>query len=235
MYLSPSDKWPAHPRPMARAALEEARSAGWWFEPSDGHSFGRLRCAPPSQASGDESCKVPIWSTSGAADGSDTARVIEDALRKCPHEHAPPSATDPEAAARLAAGAQAHAARLIEAAAELLNKQRAIDQAEAILEAAVESDDADETEAIETASDLEHRATLADGRALAAAAQAGAHDPWPPVDGADELLRLADDLLASTAQLVTDAAGSNDAGKLQAEQDRLVEWARTLSSQLRLS
>jgi len=37
--------WPRHGRPQAAAALEEARLAGWWFRPSDGHSFGR----PPEE------------------------------------------------------------------------------------------------------------------------------------------------------------------------------------------
>ena len=137
MYLAPGDQWPLHSRPLARAALEEARAAGWWFRPSEGHTFGRLRCMPPEQDREKDACKVPVYSTSGPRDGSETARAIRDAVRKCGHDRDNQTSeqVDPEAAARLAAGALVIVARLIDATRALLRKDRALKEADELLEA----------------------------------------------------------------------------------------------------
>jgi len=139
MYLGPTEAWSRHPRPQARAALEEARDAGWWFEHSErGHAFGRLRCMPPERDPDGTACKVMVLSTSGAADGSDTARVIRDAVRKCPHYLTPPvQPPTPEAAARRASGKLAQTAALVEAAERLVTAHNSAEEAGALLEDAL--------------------------------------------------------------------------------------------------
>lgn len=80
-YLPPSATWPEHPRPLAREALNEARRAGWWLKQGS-HDFGVLLCGEPGS---EERCKIPVFSTSGPADGSETAKNIRRGLKKCPH------------------------------------------------------------------------------------------------------------------------------------------------------
>lgn len=236
MFLAPRDKWPRHPRPLARAALEEARASGWWFRPSEGHNFGRLRCIPPEQDPGHVACAVPIFSTSGPADGSETARAIRDAVRKCGHHRDDLARVlrDPESAARLAAGALAVVARLIDAATALLNNERALAEAGDIIDAALErmDDDGKIVEAETAASELERLAAIEDARARASAFQAGGGDPWPPVEGAQELVGLAVERLAAASDLLVEAMGADDEGKLAAERDRLGSVLQGLSSRL---
>lgn len=236
MYLAPRDQWPRHSRPLARAALEQARSQGWWFRPSEGHAFGRLRCRPPEQDPGNDACKVPVYSTSGPEDGSETARAILDALRKCPHDQGSQDceAPTPEAAARIAAGALAITARLIEAAQALLRKDQVLTEADDLLEDALARLDAGaEVDGVDAAvSELERLASVEDSHGLAAAAQAGAGDPWPPADGARELFTLAAERLRAVRDLVTAAKGAEEETKLAAECDRLASLLQALSSQL---
>lgn len=238
MYLSPIQHWPKHPRPQARAALEEARAAGWSFRPSAGHTFGRLRCLPPERDPESEACKVPLYSTSGSADGSDTARVIRDAVRKCPHDRGPQAENEPspEVAARLAAGQLAQIQALVEAMESLLAKEEALRDANNVIEGALRrlADDAGaETNSLEQqATEFERLASIEDGRALAAAYRAGAGRTWPPVEGARELLSLARTSLAAANGLVAAAAGSVDERRLAAERERLQEKLDRLSAVL---
>lgn len=236
MYLAPGDQWPRHSRPQARAALEEARAAGWWFRPSAGHTFGRLRCTPPDQDPGNDACKVPVYSTSGPEDGSETSRAIRDALRKCPHHRGGqvPEALTPDSAARLAAGALTLTARLIEAAQALLRKNQALTEADGVVEAALgRLDDKAAIDQAEVAvSELERLARVEDARGLAAAAGADAGDPWPPVDGAQELFTLATERLKAAGSLVMAAQGAEEEGKLAAERGRLASLLQALSTQL---
>jgi hypothetical protein len=238
MYLGPTDRWPAHSRPQARAALEEARAAGWWFRPSGGHTFGRLRCVPPERDLEQEACVVPVYSTSGTADGSDTARVIRDAVRKCPHERdfGTDGGAHPEGAARLAAGKLAQIAGLVEAAEGLLAKEAADREADDVIEDALRRLAHDIDSPIdgldERATELERLASLESGRAYAAASRVGAADPWPPRDGARELLQLARAGFKDAVDLVAAAGGSDDEGRVAAERDRLADRLERLSSLL---
>lgn len=190
----------------------------------------------PEQDPKNDACKVPVYSTSGPEDGSETARAIRDALRKCGHDRdANQQATpDPESASRLAAGALALVARLIDAAGALLAKERALAEAGEVIETALRRMDDDRAivEAEAAASELERLAAIDDARGLAAAAQAGAGDPWPPADGARELVELAVERLAAAAALIVTATGAEDEGKLGAERDRLDSLVRALSTQL---
>jgi hypothetical protein len=226
MYLGPADSWPGHPRPQARAALEEARQAGWWFKSSAGHGFGRLRCLAPEQDPDNQACKVPIYSTSGSADGSDTARVIRDAVRKCPHGRTTAAAEpDPEAHARLASGKLAQIDALIVAAQSLASEQAARNNANEILEGALRQLEEDENAHVEHLEDeiarLESEASIVRTRAHTAALRAGFGDPWPPGDGARELLALAEAVFDETVGLIARATGTNAMTRLEAERDRL--------------
>ncbi|MGI8809957.1 MAG: hypothetical protein ACR2KK_19365 [Acidimicrobiales bacterium] len=179
---------------------------------------------------------MPIFSTSGPADGSETARAIRDAVRKCGHHRDDLARVlrDPESAARLAAGALAVVARLIDAATALLNNERALAEAGDIIDAALErmDDDGKIVEAETAASELERLAAIEDARARASAFQAGGGDPWPPVEGAQELVGLAVERLAAASDLLVEAMGADDEGKLAAERDRLGSVLQGLSSRL---
>jgi hypothetical protein len=240
MYLRPADPWPRHSRPQAGAALEAARAAGWWFKPSGGHTFGRLRCLPPEHAAGSDACKVPIYSTSGAADGSDTARVIRDALRKCPHDRSPVAAEpDPEASGRLASGKLAKIAALIDAAESLVAERSARREANEVIDGALRQLAEDQDAAIdhldEAAAQLGRRAETEHGRAYSAALRAGAGEPWPPAEGAEELAELAQRALQEAMGLIVRAASSEGIGRLEAERDRLVARLERLSILLETS
>ena len=228
MFLGPADRWPKHPKSQARAALEEARAAGWWFAPSErGHNFGRLRCLPPERDPDGDACKVPIFSTAGAGDGSDTALVIRDAVRKCPHDRGAvaDNGPDPEVAARLAAGKLAQLSALVEAAEALLAKESADRKANEVVEGALrelEHDGATRTDHLDNVvAELERLASGFDGRARAAASRAGAADPWPPHEGAWEVYRLAQTAFGEAVVLVNAAAGAEDERRVEAERDRL--------------
>jgi hypothetical protein len=181
---------------------------------------------------------VPIWSTAGADDGSDTARVIRDAVRKCQHDRSQMAAfsPDPEAAARLAGGKLAEIAGLTEAAEALLAENRATQEAQEAVEEGLrrlaEDESADIGDLDERASELERQASGEDGRAYAAAARAGAHDPWPPREGARELLGLARGTLKETVGLVAGAVGSESETRLAARLARLQTRLSRLSSAL---
>ncbi len=227
MYRGKDESWPQHSRPEARRALEEARQAGWWFRPSSGHTFGRLRCLHPEQHLDAEACVVPIYSTSGSEDGSETARVVRDAVRKCAHERHPPPEPDldPEGAAHLATGTLSQVEALAEAGEGLLDKAVALSEAGAVLEAALGELAVDSNAAIESSDEklaaLERKAFEADGRAYAAASRAVASDPWPPDEGAQELLDQARYAYDEAARLVAHATGSSKAAALNAEADRI--------------
>lgn len=188
---------------------------------------------PPQPGRHGDVCIVPVYSTSGPADGSETARVILDALRKCSHMGVPsPPPLDPETAAQLAGGVLATVARLIEAARSLLAKEQAQMESSLLIEAALGKSDTD-LDAVEVeARELEGLAAIEDSRGLAAAAQAGAGDPWPPVDGARELYGLASERLSAANDLVASAEGAEDGEKLAAERDRLAVLLMVLSTQL---
>jgi hypothetical protein len=128
-------------------------------------------------------------------------------------------------AAGLAAGRLAQIGALIEACLALLAKGGALNEAsEAIGRALRELEEG----MVGTAADLEEeavqferQAAIDEGRAYSAAARAGVADPWPPADGARELLKLAHDGFQEAASLVAAATGSPDEASLTQELARL--------------
>lgn len=208
--------------------------AGWWFRPSSGHAFGRLRCMPPDQDPDNAACKIPVWSSSGPADGSETARAIRDAVRKCPHEH--PSSVvgaEPEHAARMAGGRLSALSRLISAARDLVDeatdRQKAAETMRGAL-TALEQGDLDTAVALEKESErLEDQAASKNARAWAEAASVGIGKPWPPVRGAEELLEAAGEGLDALVAWIEAAEGADNHGSLIKERDRLSAEAKRIS------
>lgn len=107
--------------------------------------------------------------------------------------------------------------RFLDAAESLMEQARALGQGEEAIERALgrELDDSVEAqhlfdEALRHEAHAKEEAT----RALQAAFEAGVAEPWPPVDGAQELIALAGDALRSTglhAETVIEAADLADA------------------------
>lgn len=218
-YLPPAERWPRHPRPMAAAAIEEARAAGWWFKPASGHAFGRLRCKQQG-----EGCVVPVYSTSGPADGSDTARVILSAVRKCPHagDTTDLGFPDPAVAAR---GQLAELDRILGAAEALLVAESSELETERLIEG-LGSESPDGLDHDTVFDELQTESAKALARGLAYVTDTGLEDPWPPAEGAAELLAIATARLKTVAQIV---AAANDR-ELADEADRATARAQQLSS-----
>lgn len=177
-HLGPGEAWPTHSRPEARDALEEAAAAGWHLRPSTGHTFGRLTCPHLGQPG---ACIVVVYSTAGPADGSETAKVIRRALRRCPHQ---PETSAPQ---HEAAGdrvfndeqIQRRVERLLEVIVGLDRRDAADDR----LDDAIARDD------VEAFEEHQRQRTVADNSAQTAWAALGRPlGVWPPEERRSELL-----------------------------------------------
>lgn len=163
---------------------------GWSFRKSSGHTFGTLKCCDLGSPG---ACKVVVNSTSGPADGSETAKEIRRGLRACPHTQGDAEAADiPEPAKNHDSDEvlTARVERLIVAVRSLDERQtRAaeVDQAIAL----------DDVEAFEEHS---HLLTDADNVAQMALVDLGLPvDPWPPSVARNELLRQAEEFARQAA------------------------------------
>lgn len=182
-FLGHRETWPTHSRPLAREALRHAQKAGWLFRPSEGHTFGTLKC---SEADG--ACRVVVYSTSGAADGSTTAKHIKQTMRRCPHARPGSTETDSndERSETTSAEMEWQVRRLIEAVDGLDLRALATERALAAIEAGDES-------ALDEHERAERRG---DNQALTAFDSLGKPvDPWPPEVAREELLDEAEHLL----------------------------------------
>jgi hypothetical protein len=169
-WKGPDERWEQHSRPRARAALYDARSQGWCLKKSTGRAkvWGIITCGDPALPL-EERCSTNILSTSGSADGSETAEYINGFVGKCTHQRTPTAVADAlsDADALLAA-----AGRCLDAAQALIDAQGHRDLVEDYLAqsdaAATEADDL-----IEAALAEDELAKAADLAASAAAADAG--------------------------------------------------------------
>ena len=86
-WKGPDEPWDQHSRPRARAALNDARRAGWWLKKSGGSAkaWGVITCSDPDLPLS-ERCSTSILSTSGSRDGSETAAYINNFVRSCTHD-----------------------------------------------------------------------------------------------------------------------------------------------------
>lgn len=175
--LPPGTSWPDHPRPEARAALNDARAAGWRFRKAgtSGHAFGQIRCPHPDDAT---CCKVIVFSTSRSADGSATAKHIRQKLRRCPHDTPDPIDDD-----ELRHLDDVEIARRADRLTEAIGSLRRRAGAEAERDAALEADD-------EVAFDAaDARMVGQDVAGTAAFRQLGRPtSPWPPEVAVGELV-----------------------------------------------
>ncbi len=191
-WLGARENWTRHPRPLARAALKEAADAGWSFRKLNGHSFGMLRCGDTAEA-----CKVVVYSTSGPADGSETAREIRKGLQSCVHRGQPDASPDDSLAGE---EIEARVERLIAAVEALDKRAQELEQGDQ----ALDLDDLPGYEAHVA------RLTDAENEAQMSLVSLGLPvPPWPPDIGRGELLReattLADQIREDAARLRTQA------------------------------
>jgi len=169
-WKGPNEPWDQHSRPLARAALNSARKAGWWLKKSSGGAkvWGVITCGNPALPPA-ERCSTSVLSTSGSPDGSGTAQHIHNLVRCCTHERTPHGEVD----ALVAAEALVAAARLcLEAANSLIDASAHRDLVEDYLvqsEAAAREAD----ELLGQALAEEQLADVADAAASMAAATAG--------------------------------------------------------------
>jgi hypothetical protein len=93
-WLGPRDAWPAHSRPLAQRALKRLRVDGWYLKraKAGAKGWGTVTCADPTLYGPDMRCTTFVSSTSGPADGSETAKTLEALNQKCPHDRAGPAA-----------------------------------------------------------------------------------------------------------------------------------------------
>lgn len=213
-WIGSDDPWPLHPRPEAQKALKRARSAGWLLKPSkNGHSFGWLGCGHIGESISE--CRKSISCTSGAADGSTTARVIDDVMRKCPHVS---DTSDAERKAEKTPSADVLLGRIagLLRAAELLIERDAAQQRALDL---IDDDHLDEDVAMDAAIDAERAATDCEQSALMATYGEG-WATWPPQDGARHLVDLALALAAEFSVALADAE-ADEVGDLRERHKQL--------------
>ncbi|WP_344062240.1 hypothetical protein [Nostocoides vanveenii] len=74
--FAPTDKWPRHPKPWWRDALDMARDYGWSLTQIKGHGWGHIYC--PAR-----SCDYPIYSSGTAPEGP--AKTARRKVERCPH------------------------------------------------------------------------------------------------------------------------------------------------------
>jgi hypothetical protein len=121
---------------------------------------------------------------------------------------------------------------LIEAGEELLAKADLESEAQRLFEESLrqlEKDPAATTDE-RRLRELEELARAAGGRAYSAAARAGAADPWPPIEGARELVALAEHAFGRGLEAIESADGSGEEVRLRTEAERLRGRLDRLSS-----
>lgn len=160
----------------------------------------------------------PVYSTSGARDGSGTARVIRDAVRKCPHESAPSVVADPDEIWRTVRAELAGVAQLLSAAEKLLEAVDRDEAAEQLLASAAASES---DELLREAVEREALAASAQGQARSSAIAGGYLGPWPPQDGARELASLCEPVLNKVAVIVQSGGDDPKVSPLAAELESL--------------
>lgn len=180
-YLGAHEPWRRHPRPEAQRSMEEAAAAGWYFRELSGHAFGVLKCA----AMGDPgACTVTVYTTSGPFDGSETAKVIRQKLRACPHQER--LEVPDRDLGRSDDELERTVERLVQAATGLQQRFRAA----AAIEMAIEDDDVEEFHG------QEEVLVRGDNDAQIAWAELGRPlSPWPPEERIGELLYEAETLI----------------------------------------
>lgn len=210
-WIGKDEPWPSHSRPEAQKALKFARSKGFLFRKTNSHAFGRMRCAAE-----DDPCEVSIHSTSGSGDGSTTAGVVRDLVRKCPHrstdtrDELQVDSVCPELSMRLD-----DCGRILDAVEELMARDEYVREFEQQLDQSTTDGDEHFFAAVE----LESLAAIAEQQSLAMVAEVRNVDDWPPAEGAGELLAdVAITLDDASSRL---ASGDHDCPKVEASLQRI--------------
>lgn len=187
----PEERWPRHPRPWFRDALDYARERGWLFKKLSNHSFGGVYCRHPDDG---DHCRFRVDSTGRS--GENAARDLRRLIDGCTHcaPGASNSATTIEALVGKAEVLTAAAAALID---ESRHTERAMElyaRAEELLDEAQDRVDeaqelADEAEQlVSDAMDAEREALAAhrDGASMLARTEV------PPDERASAVLDVAE-------------------------------------------
>jgi hypothetical protein len=224
-WKGPNEPWDQHSRPRARAALNDARKAGWWLKKSSASAkaWGVITCGDPDLPL-NERCSTSILSTSGTRDGSATAEYINDFVGSCPHDRAATSEVDALAdAEKLVAAAD----WCLDAARSLIDAQVHRDLVEDYLEQSeVAANEADDLLAHALAE--EELAEGADTAASDAAAAAGTSTSVGPTGLAERARDQAGD-----AKSLVAGDTSREARMLKNQCDDIRNNARALLAEIR--
>lgn len=223
-WISPEEKWPNHSRPQARAALQTARKAGWWLKKAEGKakSWGVITCGDPDLPS-EQRCRTSVLSTSGSGDGSETAAVINDLVRKCTHQRASTAVVE---ALEEAQALLSQAKKCLEAARRLIEEKAHRDLVEDFLQQS-ETAAAQADELLASAVAEEELANQALEAAETAAEAGGAGSGLGPAG----LAQRARDNAAAAKELVSGDTG-RDARILRNQCEDVRNQARELLDQL---
>jgi hypothetical protein len=182
-WYHPEERWPHHPKPWFRDALDYARAHGWFFKKLSSHSFGLVYCRRSEDG---DHCKFRVDSTGRG--GESKARDLQLLVDRCTHGTAALSnATTIETQV-------AKAERLTEAAAALIDESRQAERAgelyaraEELLEAAEDrAQEIDQLMSDASEAEREARAAHWDGVIMLAGTEV------PPDEGAPAVLDAAE-------------------------------------------
>jgi hypothetical protein len=207
--------------PEGRLVAEEGDR---WLKKATGGAkvWGIITCGDPDLP-GDERCSTNVLSTSGSADGSETAEYINSFVGKCTHDRRPMASVDALIDAQKLV---AVAGKCLEAARSLIDAQAHRDLVEDYLEqseaAAKEAD-----ELLASAVAEEERAAAAQAAASDAASAAGTALSL----GSAGLAERARDQAGAAKELVADDS-SREARMLKDKCDDIRNNARTLLAEI---
>lgn len=135
-WLSSSDEWQPHQRAYWNDVLKLARSRNWFFKPGKNHVHGRICCQDDPKPPVDGSYCIEVIFKTGEGNPESAAMDAAKMIRACTHAGAgnrdgPPELRELEARLR-------EAEVLLQAAERLIDSQMEFENAQILLEQALE-------------------------------------------------------------------------------------------------